>query len=91
MKPVSLTAQWTAAIRALETEEAEQPLFFDKWARALAQPDDTHIYEVDHEALIAEKRRRLKTANAFPTTQRIEVPADLALLGDAHLTDCINA
>lgn len=39
MRPVSLTAQWTAAIRALESERPQGALFQDHLARRLAQPD----------------------------------------------------
>lgn len=39
MQPVSLTAQWTAAIRALETEMGNDRLFVDDMARSLAVPD----------------------------------------------------
>ena len=39
MQPVSLTAQWTAAIRAIETEEGDNSLFIDNMARCLAIPD----------------------------------------------------
>jgi methyltransferase (TIGR00027 family) len=39
MQPVSLTAQWTAAIRALESERKEGALFYDGLAQSLAQPD----------------------------------------------------
>lgn len=39
MQPVSLTAQWTAAIRAIESERPQGALFQDDLARHLAQPD----------------------------------------------------
>ena len=39
MQPISLTAQWTAAIRALETERSANRLFVDELARDLAKPD----------------------------------------------------
>lgn len=39
MQAVSLTAQWTAAIRALESEQTGSALFRDDLARRLAQPD----------------------------------------------------
>lgn len=39
MQPVSLTAQWTAAIRALESERVQGALFHDDLARYLALPD----------------------------------------------------
>lgn len=136
MKAVSLTAQWTAAVRALEAERGEDQLFADPFARELAKPrgfelleryagagvrefvsirtryvDDaieailaasrinqivmiaagmdsrafrlkwpegTAVYEVDHQALLDEKRRRLLSLGANPNTNRIEVPADLA-------------
>jgi methyltransferase (TIGR00027 family) len=39
MHAVSLTAQWTAAIRALESEKTGEALFRDDFARVLAQPD----------------------------------------------------
>ncbi|MBA3773794.1 MAG: SAM-dependent methyltransferase [Ramlibacter sp.] len=39
MQPVSLTAQWTAAIRAIESERPQDALFQDSLARHLAQPD----------------------------------------------------
>ncbi|MES2936950.1 MAG: SAM-dependent methyltransferase [Pseudomonadota bacterium] len=38
MQPVSLTAQWTAAIRAMETERPQDALFQDGLARHLAEP-----------------------------------------------------
>ncbi|GGK25633.1 SAM-dependent methyltransferase [Salinarimonas ramus] len=45
MQPVSYTAQWTAAIRALETERAEDALFSDPLARALSEPDGFRLIE----------------------------------------------
>jgi len=45
MQPVSYTAQWTAAIRALESERAEGALFTDDLARRLAQPDGFDLLE----------------------------------------------
>jgi methyltransferase (TIGR00027 family) len=38
MQPVSLTAQWTAAIRAMESERPQDALFQDGLARHLADP-----------------------------------------------------
>lgn len=45
MQPVSYTAQWTAAIRALESERPEGALFTDDLARRLAQPDGFELLE----------------------------------------------
>jgi methyltransferase (TIGR00027 family) len=45
MQPVSLTAQWTAAIRALETEKTGDRLFVDELARGLAMPDGFELLE----------------------------------------------
>ena len=136
MEPVSLTAQWTAAVRALESERPEHRLFVDPFARELARPDGfdlleryagagirdfiairtryiddalsdalsleeirqivilaagmdsrayrlqwldgTTVYEVDHQALMEEKKRRLSAIGAYPAARRIEVSADLA-------------
>jgi methyltransferase (TIGR00027 family) len=137
MQPVSYTAQWTAAIRALESERGADALFQDDLARRLSEPDgfrlidryrgggvkefvvirtlyfdeasaavlaarpdlrqiaivaagmdtrafrlawpdDARVYEIDHEALLAEKARRLAEAGATPRTARVPVPADLA-------------
>ena len=45
MQPVSLTAQWTAAIRATETERGNDRLFVDDIARDLAMPDGFRLLE----------------------------------------------
>jgi methyltransferase (TIGR00027 family) len=45
MEPVSYTAQWTAAIRALESERPEGALFTDDLARELARPDGFDLLE----------------------------------------------
>lgn len=146
MQPVSLTAQWTAAIRALETERNDNRLFADDMARDLAMPDgfrlldrykgagvrefvtirtrffddaivhvlhdddrlrqvvivaagmDTRafrldwvpnvsIFEVDHEALLIEKRSRIAALGANAKARRIEVAADLAGEWTTHLRD----
>ncbi|MGP9819565.1 SAM-dependent methyltransferase [Salinarimonas sp. NSM] len=137
MQPVSYTAQWTAAIRAMESERPEGALFVDPLARRLSEPDgfalieryrgggvkefvtirtryfddasaavlaarpdlrqiaivaagmdtrafrldwpaDARVYEIDHEALLAEKARRLAEAGAMPRTRRVPVAADLS-------------
>lgn len=136
MRPVSYTAQWTAAARALETERDGDRLVDDPFARAFAEPkgfellakygggglvefvairtrylddsiagtlattgirqvvlvacgmdarsfrlkwpSDVVVYEVDHEALHEEKRRRLGALGAAPAVDRREVGADLA-------------
>ncbi|MET9927990.1 MULTISPECIES: SAM-dependent methyltransferase [unclassified Streptomyces] len=49
----------------------------DTRAFRLDWPDGTELYEVDHAALIAEKRRRLDALGAEPRTDRREVSADL--------------
>lgn len=38
MQPVSYTAKWTAAIRALESERGADALFADDLARRLSEP-----------------------------------------------------
>jgi methyltransferase (TIGR00027 family) len=137
MQPVALTAQWTAAIRALESERQEDALFRDDLAQSLAGPDGfelvqryhaagvqefvairtryfddactavlaeqpdirqvvvvaagmdtrafrldwpcgTRLYELDHDALLAEKAERLSAQRLVPRTIRIAVAADLA-------------
>ncbi len=137
MQPVSLTAQWTAAIRSIESERPDGALFHDDFARSLAQPqgfdlleryrgagvkefvvirtryfddassvalaeqpdlrqvvivaagmdtrafrlnwpNETRVFEVDHEALLTEKDRRLAAERAIPKTQRLIVSVDLA-------------
>lgn len=137
MRQVSLTAQWTAAIRALETERGGNRLFVDEMARDLAMPDgfmlldrykgagvrefvtirtrffddaighalhdddrlrqvvivaagmdarafrldwprDVSIFEVDHEALLIQKRSRIAALGAHAKARRVEVAADLA-------------
>lgn len=136
MEAVSLTPQWTAAVRALEAERGQDRLFVDALAHELAKPkgfelleryagagvqdfvsirtryvDDAietvisaartkqivmvaagmdsrafrlewpegvTLYEVDHQALLEEKRRRLLSLGAQAKTSRIEVAADLA-------------
>ncbi|MFF1283307.1 class I SAM-dependent methyltransferase [Streptomyces sp. NPDC058299] len=50
----------------------------DTRAFRLAWPPGVTVYEVDHEALVTEKRRRLAELGARPTTERREVAADLA-------------
>lgn len=50
----------------------------DARAFRLHWPEGAVVYEVDHEALLAEKRARLGRLNARPTVQRREVGADLA-------------
>lgn len=45
MEPVSSTAQWTAAIRALESERETGALFADPLARRLAEPDGFSLIE----------------------------------------------
>ncbi|WP_375412651.1 SAM-dependent methyltransferase [uncultured Bradyrhizobium sp.] len=45
MQPVSLTAQWTAAIRAREHERAQGSLFHDELAKHLAMPDGFELLE----------------------------------------------
>ncbi|KAA2255350.1 SAM-dependent methyltransferase [Solihabitans fulvus] len=50
----------------------------DMRAFRLRWPADAVVYEVDHDALLAEKRRRLSTMDAQPFVRRQEVPADLA-------------
>lgn len=45
MQTVSLTAQWTAAIRALENEKGSDALFRDDLARELAQPDGFELLQ----------------------------------------------
>ncbi len=45
MKAISLTAQWTAAIRALESEYGEDRLFEDSLARKLAEPDGFRLLD----------------------------------------------
>lgn len=54
MQPVSLTAQWTAAIRALESEKGSAALFRDDLARELAQPDGFRLLERYHGAGVRE-------------------------------------
>lgn len=44
----------------------------------LPWPDDAVVYEVDHEALLKEKRRRIEKVGADPIVTRREVPADLS-------------
>jgi methyltransferase (TIGR00027 family) len=50
----------------------------DGRAFRLKWPDDAVVYEVDHEALLDEKQRRLSRLGAQPTVERREVRADLA-------------
>lgn len=50
----------------------------DTRAFRLEWPDGTVVYEVDHAALIEEKRERLARLGAEPRTERREVSADLA-------------
>lgn len=50
----------------------------DARAYRLSWPDGVVVYEVDHEALLAEKRRRIDRIGASPKVTRREVPADLA-------------
>lgn len=136
MEAVSLTAQWTAAVRAVETRRGEDRLFADELAHSLAEPDgyrlldrykgggltdfiairtkffdlaisnalraaeirqvvivaagmDTRayrllwpdgvrLYEVDHEALLSEKTRRLAALGASSRVARVGVAADLS-------------
>ncbi|WP_020667570.1 SAM-dependent methyltransferase [Amycolatopsis nigrescens] len=136
MEDVSYTAQWTAAVRALETAREEDRLFTDEYAHILAEPKGyqlleryrgggvaefvtvrTHyfdlaivdvvqntsirqivlvaggmdtrahrlewpagstIFELDHEALLREKQRRLAPVTAGPKVACIPVGVDLA-------------
>lgn len=50
----------------------------DARAFRLRWPEDTTVYEVDHKALLDDKRRRLSRLGAQPVVQRREVRADLA-------------
>ncbi|WP_035794603.1 class I SAM-dependent methyltransferase [Kitasatospora mediocidica] len=50
----------------------------DTRAFRLEWPSGVTVYEVDHSALVAEKRRRLGVLNAEPRVERREVAADLA-------------
>ena len=50
----------------------------DTRAFRLDWPADACVYEIDHEALLAEKARRLEAAGATPRTRRVPVAADLA-------------
>ena len=45
MQPVSLTAQWTAAIRAMESERPQDALFQDGLARRLAEPGGFNLLD----------------------------------------------
>jgi methyltransferase (TIGR00027 family) len=45
MEAVSYTAQWTAAVRALETERGDRAIFRDPYARALAMPRGFELLE----------------------------------------------
>ncbi|MEU3448090.1 SAM-dependent methyltransferase [Streptomyces thermolilacinus] len=135
MEPISYTAQWTSAARAVESERSEDRLFTDPYARALSAPrgfellekyggggllpflairtrfyDDTIaavlvetgirqvvfvaagmdtrvyrmdwpagtvVYEIDHAALMDEKRGRLARLGVTARAERREVAADL--------------
>ena len=48
MDAVSYTAQWTAAIRALEADQGDGKLFDDELARELAKPDGFSLLEKYH-------------------------------------------
>lgn len=48
MQPVSRTAQWTAAIRAIERDQAREALFRDDLAEHLAMPDGFDLLKRYH-------------------------------------------
>lgn len=50
----------------------------DTRAFRLELPSDVTVFEVDHQSLLQEKRRRLDALGAKPTVNRLEVGTDLA-------------
>jgi methyltransferase (TIGR00027 family) len=86
------TAYNDRAIVGLTRSEGLRQVVFiaagmDTRAFRLDWPDRTRIFEVDHDALMAEKATRLQKLGAQPRADRIEVRADLALPWLEKLTD----